>query len=399
MARGKIKLAPACAGSEVEDWQLTENRSLSYGAPDAANMLIYGDNLAALQLLEARCAASIKCIFIDPPYNTGSMFEHYDDGADSDVWLSQMRQRLKLMRRLLRPDGVIAVQIDYREAARLKLLLDEVFDRQFRNEIIVKRGTKNVQHQFDTIDALASGHDSILLYANSPDTRFRHCMSQLDKPQPGTWNNHWRGTNRPTMRYEIFGIRPESGQWRWSEERTRGAMRNHEQYLAETGGQMSIDDYYLSKLQTEGIALNFVRLSRTGKPEHYVPPRSYRILSDLWLDIPMSGSITRFPHEKHEALLFRILHWLTDEGDWVLDAYLGTGTTAAAAHKMNRRWIGIESGTHIHDFALPRLKRVVDGSCRQGISTQLDWQGGGGFRGYELASAHAEHAHPDIYMA
>lgn len=358
-----------------------------YGDPGAENMLIKGDNLLALKALEPHFTGKIKCIYIDPPFNTGSAYEHYDDGLEHTIWLSIMKARLEILKKLLSKDGAIVVHIDYREEARLKLLMDEIFTGGFRNSIIVKRGTKSVQQQFDTIDSLASGHDTLLLYAAQLDTRFPHCRSALEQPQEGTWNNHWRGTDRPTMRYELFGITPERGQWRWSKERTMQAVRSYEEYLEKYSDSMSIDDYYSMRLTEDGVKLDFVRLSKTGKPEHYVPPRSFKIVSDVWMDVRTSGKLTELVHEKHEDLLFRVINWLSSPGDWVLDSFLGSGTTAAVAHKLGRKWIGVELGEHAETLCLPRLKRVVSGEAQSGISKQVGWKGGGGFAYYTLGES------------
>jgi adenine-specific DNA-methyltransferase len=185
--------------------------------------LIFGDNLLALKALEQEFAGKIKCIYIDPPFNTGSAYAHYDDGLEHSLWLALMRDRLECLSALLASDGLLFVQIDYREGARLKLLLDEVFGSAcFKNEIIVRRGTKNVQSQFETIDALSTGHDTVYLYSKSPDVRLPKLMAIDDESEPGKWDTFWRGTDRPTMRYEFFGIKPDRGQWRWSEKRARG---------------------------------------------------------------------------------------------------------------------------------------------------------------------------------
>ena len=345
------------------------------------NLFIKGDNLLALKALEQDFAGKIKLIYIDPPFNTGVAYEQYDDGLEHSLWLTMMKSRLEILRNLLSSDGAILVHIDYREAARLKLLMDEVFWGNFRNEIIVKRGTKNVQNQFDTIDSLASGHDSILVYTKSSDTRFKHCKSTLDEVQPGSWNNHWRGTDRPTMRYEIFGIKPESGQWRWSEERTKKAIKSYQEYIKNYSKDMTIDEYYVMKLTDKGKKIDFVRLSSTGKPEHYIPPRTYRITSDVWMDVMTSGKITSMIHEKHEELLFRIISWLTEPNDWVLDSFAGSATTAAVAHKLGRRWIAIElHEEQAEKDALPRLTRTIKGENKEGISKEVKWKGSGGFR-------------------
>jgi adenine-specific DNA-methyltransferase len=390
MTNKKQKLELTWIGKEkqprLEPRILIEDPEKSYGNKNAENILIYGDNLLALKALEQDFEGQIKCGFLDPPFNTGSAFTHYNDGLEHSIWLSLMRDRLQIIRKLLSQDGLLFVQIDYREGARLKLLLDEIFGETcFKNEIIVRRGTKNVQSQFDTIDALSTGHDSILLYAKDAETRLPKLQALQSDLEPGKWDTFWRGTDRPTMRYELFGITPERGQWRWSEERAKRAKINYEGYLAEFAESMTLDDYYGLKLQESGIEYNFVRLGPDKTVQYYVSPRNYKILSDVWMDLRTSGKATDFSHEKHEDLLERIIRWTTQQGDLVLDSFGGSGTTGAVAHKMGRRWIMIELGEHCHTHCLPRLKKVVDGTDQGGISKAVNWQGGGGFKYYYLA--------------
>lgn len=350
------------------------------------NRLIFGDNLLALKALEAEFAGKVKCIFVDPPYNTGSAFEYYDDGLEHSIWLSLMRDRLEIYKSLLSLDGLVFIQIDYREAARLKLILDEVFGADcFKNEIIVRRGTKNVQSQFETIDSLSSGHDSIYLYSSSNSVRLKKLTKLSESPAPGKWDTFWRGTDRPTMRYELFGITPEKGQWRWAKERSQQAQQQYQDYLENYSMKMSLDDYCGLHLQEKGEVPNLVRLSLEGTVQYYVPPRNYKLLSDVWMDIKTSGKITDFPHEKHEELLERIIRWATNPGDIVLDSFAGSGTSGAVAHKMGRRWIMIELGDHCHTHIIPRLKKVIDGQDPGDITDITNWKGGGGFRYYRLA--------------
>ena len=386
--QGKLELT--WVGKEerprLEPRILIEDPTKSYGDPKSENMLIFGDNLLALKALEQDFAGRIKCIYIDPPFNTGSAFEHYDDGLEHSIWLSLMRDRLEMLKKLLSSDGLIFVQIDYREGARLKILMDELFNEScFKNEIIVRRGTKNVQSQFETIDALATGHDYIILYSKQPDTRLPKLQAIDESSTPGKWDTFWRGTDRPTMRYEIFGITPERGQWRWSEDRAVIAKRNYEEYLEDYYETMSLDDYYGLKLQESGSKLDFVKLSSENVVQYYVPPRNYKILSDVWMDVRSAGKVTDFSHEKHEELLERIIRWSTRKGDWVLDSFAGSGSTGATAHKMGRRWIMAELGEHCHTHIIPRMKKVIDGTDQGGISETVEWKGGGGFKYYHLA--------------
>lgn len=327
------------------------------------NRLIFGDNLLALKALEQEFSGKVKCIFIDPPYNTGSAFEHYDDGLEHSIWLGLMRDRLECFRKLLTEDGFIFVQIDYRESARLKLLLDEVFGAGcFRNEIIVGRGIKNIQSQFEDIDSLTSGHDTIYLYAKSASSRLKTLFAKSEDPQAGKWDTFWRGTERPTMRYELFGITPERGQWRWSKDRAYQARKNYEEYLSQHQDRLSLDEYWYEYEKQNGEEPNFVRLGAGNTVQYYVGPRDYKMLSDVWMDIRTIGKITDFPHEKHEALLSRIIEWTTSPGDLVLDSFAGSGSTGATAHKLGRRWIMVELGEHCHTHIIPRLNMPSAGS-------------------------------------
>jgi len=379
--------------SKLEPRILLEDREKSYHAAHRVtdhdlfdNRLIFGDNLLALKALEQEFSGKLKCIYIDPPFNTGSAFEHYDDGIEHSLWLAVMRDRLECLRQLLANDGLIFVQIDYREGARLKVLMDEIFGSScFKNEIVVRRGTKNVQSQFETIDALSTGHDTVYLYAKSPDARLPKLQALNEEGEPGKWDTFWRGTDRPTMRYEIFGIKPETGQWRWSEERGHKTKKNYEIYVEEYAHSLSLDEYYGLKKQELGIELDFIRLGPENTVQYYVSPRNYKILSDVWMDVRTSGKVTDFSHEKHEELLERIIRWSTSAGDWVLDSFAGSGSTGAAAHKMGRRWIMVELGKHCHTHIIPRMKKIIDGTDDGGITGTLKWKGGGGFRYYRLA--------------
>jgi adenine-specific DNA-methyltransferase len=394
---GKQKLELTWMGKEnrprLEPRILLEDLDKSYhaahrlGTQDCFdNRLIFGDNLLALKALETEFSGKVKCIFIDPPYNTRSAFEHYDDGLEHSIWLSLMRDRLEVYRKLLALDGLIFIQIDYREGARLKILLDEVFGEAcFKNEIVVRRGTKNVQSQFETIDSLSSGHDIIYLYVRSSETRLKKLMAISGELSPGKWDTFWRGTDRPTMRYELFNITPEKGQWRWAKERALLAKKTYEEYIIKYSSDMSLDSYCELVLKETGESPNLIRLGSENTVQYYVTPRNYQVLSDVWMDIKTSGKITNFPHEKHEELLERIIGWATDSGDLVLDSFAGSGTTGAVAHKMGRRWIMIELGEHCHTHIIPRLQKVIDGTDQGGITAAVNWRGGGGFRYYRLA--------------
>lgn len=370
------------------------------------NLVIKGNNLLALHSLKKQFAGRVKLVYIDPPYNTENDSFSYNDRFSHATWLTFMRNRLEVAKTLLRTDGFLFIQIDNRELAYLKVLCDEIFGRDnFRNAIIVKKGQKNLQKQFSVVDRLNAGYDTILFYSKS-DTKIPNLFKTLPGKKASAWNNHWRGTNRPTMRYELFGLTPETGQWRWARKRTYQAVDNYRVLLAfitESGvpeaeiNDAIIDEYYQKYLQTFGI-LNYsdfelVRLSRNGKPEHYIPPSDKVLLSENWTDLNVSGHQSKFEHEKNERIIERILNWLTAEGDIILDFFAGSNTTAAVAHKMKRQYIAIEQMDYIESISLARLKRVVGQRNPAteaitfdagGISRQVGWTGGGSFVYCEL---------------
>ncbi|EOU9780430.1 site-specific DNA-methyltransferase [Escherichia coli] len=242
------------------------------------------------------------------------------------------------------------------------------------------------------MSSLSTGHDTILVFSKNKDVRLNKLTAISDDLSPGKWDTFWRGTDRPTMRYELFGKKPETGQWRWSENRTNIAKINYEKYLNHYSSQMSLDEYFGLELQETGKEIEFVRQSDDGVVQYYVAPRNYKILSDVWMDVSTSGGSTEFSHEKHEALLDRIIRWLSNEGDIVLDFHIGSGTTASVAHKIGRRYIGIEQMDYINDITVPRLQKVIDGE-QGGISKDVGWQGGGSFVYAELMELNAYFVH------
>jgi adenine-specific DNA-methyltransferase len=250
--------------------------------------------------------------------------------------------------------------------------MDEIFGRaNYRNSIIVRKGTKNVSVQFDTVERLNAGYDTILMYSKNSDLRIPNLFAKIDsKDIKGAWNNHWRGTDRPTMRYELFGITPHKGQWRWSKERTYKAVENYIvlvsyfeerkiKYVTQEEFDKGYDQYLKANNITDSDDFGLVRLSKNGKPEHYIPPNDKKLLSENWLDLSVAGRLTDFEHEKNEAILQRIFEWITCTNDIVLDSFLGSGTTAAVAQKMGRRWIGVEMEEHCFTHAKPRLDETI----------------------------------------
>ena len=361
----------------------------TYNAEKSDNMIIRGDNLEALKALLPRYEGKVKCIYIDPPYNTGNEGWVYNDNVNDpkikkwlgevvgkegedlsrhDKWLCMMYPRLKLLQKLLAEDGFIFVSIDVFEYANLKCIMDEVFGiSNFRNCIAVRRGIKNVQAQFEEVQALSLGHEYIYLYSKNPQAKLPKLSKGFDIEKAGKWDTFWRGTDRPTMRYEIFGNKPESGQWRWEVGRATKAIRNYEIYSAEYADTISIDDYYIDHLMATNEKLDFVRQNEGGTIQYYVPPQTGKLLSDNWMDILLSGSYTDFDTEKNVLLIERIIKWITSDNDVILDSFAGSGTTAHAVLNMNkadgghRKFILVEMMDYADSITAERVKRVIDG--------------------------------------
>jgi len=330
------------------------------------NLFIEGDNLDALKLLQETYLGKVKLIYIDPPYNTGNDFIYEDDFAEDageylrrsnqvddegnrlaantsangrfhSDWLSMIYPRLKLARNLLADDGLIFISIDSHEVHNLRKLCDEVFgEGSHKNTIAVRRGIKNVQAQFDDLSSLSQGHEYVLLYSKNSEVRLPKLSLAHEDKKPGKWDTFWRGTDRPTMRYELLGVHPESGQWRWERSRSLEAVDNYNKYLAQAESGLSLDDYFIDHLTSTNVKLNFVRKNDEGTIQYYVPPSEGKLLSDNWMDITLSGNETQeFDTEKSVTLLQRIVEWACDKNGIVLDFFAGSGTTAHATMAVN----------------------------------------------------------------
>jgi adenine-specific DNA-methyltransferase len=356
------------------------------------NKLIFGDNLLALKSLEQEYAGKVKCIFIDPPYNTGSAFEHYDDGVEHSIWLSLMRDRLEILRKILSSDGSIWVSIDDNEMAYLKVLMDEVFGRE--NFISTVIWEKDAGRKNDT--AISNSHDYILLYAKSgKDWRkvrnlLEHGEEQLkryqnpDNDPRGAWRQGADGTAKSgseSLRYEITlpsgrtVVPPSGNYWRFSRTTFEAALREDRVYFGKKGDGLPVIKKYLSEVQGGMVPKTWWPSSEVGSNQSARRDHLRKLLPD----------IEPFSTPKPEQLLERIIHISTNPGDLVFDSFAGSGTTGAVAHKMGRRWIMVELGEHCHTHIIPRLKKVIDNEDQGGSSKSVNWQGGGGFRYYKLA--------------
>src|ERR1700733_11990193 len=354
------------------------------------NRLICGDNLLALKALEQKLSGTIKCIYIDPPYNTGSAFEHYDDGVEHSLWLSLIRERLEILWTLLSEDGSIWVSIDDYEVGYLRVLMDEVCGR----ENFIATNVWKKRYSRDNREAIGDTHEYILVYARDP-ARFKTLRNKLplEQKQRAAYKNPnndpkgpWRGVSlsaqgyRPNQMYEIqspiTGKRhrpPEGSCWKVVEPQYRRLLAEGRMYFGKDGNAVPSRIQYLKDI--DGI------VPWTWWPHEEVghTDEAKREIQSLF------GKSDAFDTPKPERLVHRILTIASNPGDLVLDSFAGSGTTGAVAQKMGRRWIMVELGEHCDTLIIPRLEKVVNGRDPGGITETVNWKGGGGFRYYRIA--------------
>ena len=364
------------------------------------NRLIFGDNLLALKALEAEFAGKVKCVFIDPPYNTGSAFTHYDDGVEHSIWLSLMRDRLEIIRRLLSEDGSLWITIDDNEVHYLKVLCDEIFGRA--NFVANVVWEKKYAPQ-NNATWLSDSHDHVLVVAKSKeiwrpsklarssemDARYRN----IDNDPRGPWKasdftisltGGQRGAQfaKTGFSSNIYEIVTPSGRklmpaksrcWAASPSKYEELLRDNRLWFGEHGNNVPALKRFLNEVQEGIVAKTIWFHNEVGHNQ------------DAKKEALAFNSIDVFSTPKPEKLLQRIFEIATNPGDLVLDSFAGSGTTGAVAHKMGRRWIMVELGEHCHTHIIPRLQKVIDGEDQGGISKAVNWQGGGGFRYYRIA--------------
>lgn len=419
---------------EIEPRILVENPALSYGDPNSENMLIHGDNLIALKALEQDYAGKIKCVYIDPPYNTGAAFEHYDDGIENSIWLSLMRERLSLLYELLSDIGVIFVSIDDHEVAYLQILMDEIFGRNnFISNLPTIMNLKGNQDQF----GFAGAHEYTLVYAKDKNKvklfdfpvdeedllkewledeiglykkgatlkstgeesmredrpkMFYPILVRGNKTYPisiteykslyDNLNNIFNDEvlNQIIVKYKNQGydvVLPKNpngtfGRWRWGYDTF---ISNYETETIVVEGREGKAIYKKQRPELGEIP--------TKKPKSIFYKPEYSSGNGT-SQIKKLFGYNSFSYPKPEDLIKDFLTIGSRKGDIILDSFLGSGTTAAVAHKMGRRWIGIELGEHAYTHCKVRMDKVVDGE-QGGISKSVNWQGGGGYKFYELA--------------
>jgi len=389
----KLELTWIGKGEEpkLEPRILVEDPRYSYGNRNTDNMLIYGDNLLALKALEQDYSGKIKCIYIDPPYNTGSAFSHYDDGIEHSLWLNLITSRLKILKNLLSADGSIWINIDDNEGHYLKVACDEIFGRS--NFLCGIAWEKRYAPPPDTKD-FGYIHDQILVYKKSnlfsrnllpftddqteryknPDNDYRGPWKAMD------YTCRYNSRERPNLYYPIN--QPNTGELIWPKTTRVWAMSKevHEKNERENRiwwgakGTNSVPSLknFISEINQGMMPMSLWKHTLAGHNQEAKKEIKELFGNDIF-DTP-----------KPERLIQTILTIATQENDFVLDSFLGSGTTAAVAHKMGRKWIGIELGEHAKTHCFPRLKAVVDGE-QGGISKSVKWKGGGGFKFYTLA--------------
>jgi adenine-specific DNA-methyltransferase len=356
------------------------------------NRLIFGDNLLALKALEAEFSGKVKCVFIDPPYNTGSAFTHYDDGLEHSIWLGLMRDRLEIIWRLLSDDGSLWITIDDNEAHYLKVLCDEVFGRSNFIRHITWQKKYSVSNNFKGI---ASITDHVLVCRKSPAFSNRLLprsdeaaarYSNPDNDPRGPWKavdylNQASVTQRRNLVYDIRNpftgevVKNKVKAWKYEQE-THDIHVKEKRLWWGLRGENSVPALKL-----------FLSEVRDGMTPHNWWPHTDAGHTDEAKkeSISLFGADMVFSTPKPERLLQRVITLATDPGDIVLDSFAGSGTTGAVAQKMGRRWIMVELGEHCHTHIIPRLRKVIDGEDKSGVTESTGWQGGGGFRYYTLA--------------
>ncbi|HEY0779907.1 MAG TPA: site-specific DNA-methyltransferase [Gemmatirosa sp.] len=355
------------------------------------NRLIQGDNLLALKALEQEFAGKVKCVFIDPPYNTGSAFTHYDDGVEHSLWLTMMRDRLELLKRLLSEDGSIWITLDDNEHAYCKVLCDEVFGRPnfvasviWQKVFAPKSSARHFSIEHDNVLVYAKGieqwHRNLLPRTSTQDDRYKN----PDNDPRGPWasdnltarNYYSRGTySVTTPAGRVIAGPPKGRYWPISPEKFGEWDRDRRIWWGKDGDGMPRLKRFLSEVQGGVVPQTVWTHSDVGHTQE--------AKQEVMSVVPPDAEVFQTP--KPERLLKRIMEIATNPGDLVLDSFAGSGTTGAVAHKMGRRWIMIELGEHAHTHIVPRLTKVVDGTDPGGITEAVNWQGGGGFRYYRLA--------------
>jgi len=376
--------------ANIEPRILEENKKYSFGQRDSENLIIHGDNLLSLKALLPDFEGKIKCVYIDPPYNTRSAFQHYDDSVEHSTWLSLMRPRLELIRMLLDSSvGSLWISVDDNEVHYLKVLCDEIFGRDnFVANVIWQKRTSP-----DMRATLGAGHDHILVFATNI-SQFKNVIKPIPKTDDQK-ENYKNPDNDPR------------GPWVSSDFTAQGFRPNQMYKIQTPSGRViappegrcwkNVEQVYI-KLKSEGRMWFGTKGDGVPRRKTYLSESEGQTAWTWWPNsevghnqeakkeiITLFGAGDVFDTPKPERLIHRIVYLATSPGDWVLDSFAGSGTTGSVAHKMGRKWIMVELGDHAYSHVQKRLKKVVEGKDGLKLSEELAWKGGGGFKFYELA--------------
>ena len=434
----------------IEPRILIEDPSRSYGDKNTENMIIHGDNLLALKALEDKYTNSIKCMYLDPPYNTGNAFEFYDDGLEHSIWLDLMRSRLEILRKLLREDGTMWIQIDDDEQAYLKVLCDEIFGRSnFVNMVSVnmkniagasgggedKRMKKNCEYilvyakNYSLLPLFNGPYEYTEMYKLVEDYRknkknWHYTSVLINEGEKELFGTTVDGDGNEIKLYRRIGVEVKSVKQIMKDENIseKDVYYRYGKYIFEAkDAQSSIRKRVIEAKNQYSIKDDIISIEyipKTGKNRGRVYEQFYKgdkcrlfawlrdisevidgvlykktLQGTFWDLTAYINNLTKegqvaFPNgKKPEKLVSQILSMTTEPGDIVFDSFLGSGTTAAVAHKMGRRWIGVEMGDHVYTHCIPRLQKVIKGEDAGGVTKSTGWLCGGGFKFYELASS------------
>lgn len=402
MSNGKIKLELTWIGKDVrpqlEPRILLQDPERSYVASARVtpndqfeNRLIFGDNLLALKALEAEFTGRVRCVYIDPPYNTGSAFTHYDDGIEHSLWLTLMEARLALLWRLLGPDGTLWISIDDDEMPYLRVLLDQLIGR----DKFIASNVWQKRYSRENREAIGDVHEYILVYAKDPiGFKERRNKVPITEAQAKVYKNP---NNDPRGRWRPIPISAQEGH-ATADQFYEIETPTGKKHRPPQGRCWSLSQKTFERLRCEGR----IYFGKDGNSQ----PNVIRYLSEVEGVVPWTwwphdevghtdeakkeihalfGKVDAFDTPKPERLMQRIIHVATNPGDLVLDSFAGSGTTGAVAHKMGRKWIMVELGEHCHTHIIPRMKKVIDGQDPGGVTEATGWKGGGGFRYFKLA--------------
>lgn len=408
---------------KIEPRILIENPDLSYGNKETGNILVHGDNLLSLKALENEYAGKIKCIYIDPPYNTGSAFENYNDNLEHSIWLNLMAERIKILRNLLSKDGLIFIQVDDNEQAYLTILMDEIFGRTNRiNTICVNMSNMSGVKVNLAIEGkkFPKVKEYILLYCKNKDkyklkipkkskekwdAEYNYIIPQIteedyEKMENGDYSNIENKINEleliPLKDYmKENKIVDKDDIWKKENSYRIVATKPNKALLKKCIEQEFTGNIALVTTPqgiVKLITTKFNRDTKTARIElAFAKSNLETYFGDHWHDIVTTGGVgqegnVEFKNgKKPEKLIARIIECTTEENDIVFDSFLGSGTTCAVANKMKRKWIGIEMGDHIYTHCRTRINKVIDGTDTTGVTLKYNWKGGGGYKFYELA--------------